>query len=245
MTDNEKKLLKVAKTIMLVNSDKPFTLALSGSLLLAKRGIIKPREAHDIDLVLKPNEIFETSNIFSKVSIPEELGLKIIEDDSGYDADCLVLNGNGVIVNILLADEDEVFKGKKFKYAKVKQVLWEKYRFSRQNNSAAKKHQEDLTHIFHYNLKYRNLEYEFEEKVKDLSFNCKVKVYNHEKIQKRSIIGFCFRLYNRLWGNGNSRNNYKVMRNKSFIIWFLLGLVLVLWIVLIGLYLINFKIINL
>lgn len=52
MTKREQELLEIALEVLKLNDGRGLDLRLTGSLMLALRGVQKPREAHDIDFLI-------------------------------------------------------------------------------------------------------------------------------------------------------------------------------------------------
>lgn len=127
MSNNELKLLEIAKELMIIDPN----LALTGSLMLAFRGIIKRREAVDIDFIMK-------NDYASKYEVPSGCISTI-----GSDGCSNSFEYRGIKVDILSSGEDvEVIDN--ILCSSVDKLLEVKYCYSCQNNESADKHRLDL-----------------------------------------------------------------------------------------------------
>ena len=123
------KLLSIAKEILDLNDNA----SLTGTLMLKLRGIDLGRGIKDIDILIPdyaPNAI-----------MPEHSTLELSEEAS--DGSGIKYIYKGVMVDILSSNEEPViFKG--IKMGTIDGLIKAKYEYSKQENSHALKHHEDL-----------------------------------------------------------------------------------------------------
>ncbi|MGI6814580.1 hypothetical protein ACFX5L_09180 [Bacteroides sp. KG123] len=97
MTNKEKELLDIAKEMMSINECE---IALTGSLMLAYRGINKRREAKDIDLLISPDaDIEEIKLPFSFDKEDEEV------NKDGYVVAFRAYNKDEIKIEVMISDE--------------------------------------------------------------------------------------------------------------------------------------------
>ena len=143
MSDNELKLIEIAKEIIKLNVEN-IEMALTGSLMLSLRGINKRRESNDIDIICK----FICEKPPGKPNMPK-----------GYVFDCMsgeksavnvmrFVSADGVKVDLLTSDEKtEEIQG--IYCGQVEKLLDAKYSFSQNDigKESKEKHELDLEYI--------------------------------------------------------------------------------------------------
>ena len=140
ITENEKTLLERAKVILSMNSD--IGAALTGSLMLAVRGIERRREAVDVDIICE--YIREKEEGFP--SMPSEF--KVSEIEGGrYEVDAIqfISKIDGLKMDFLYSDEEcEVIDG--VNLGSVKELIEAKERYAENDkcDESRGKHQLDL-----------------------------------------------------------------------------------------------------
>ena len=146
MTQNEEKLLDIAKDIIDMNQD--ISAKLTGSLMLAVRGVNKRREALDIDIIC--DCMCEKAPGYPNV--PK--GFKLIDiDGSKSQVEAIrFVNSEGIKVEFMQSEEDvELINGIRccnvdnLIEAKGFYVKNDKYMFS------ILKHKDDLEYLFEHN----------------------------------------------------------------------------------------------
>jgi len=140
ITENEKSLLERAKVILSMNSD--IGAALTGSLMLAVRGIERRREAVDVDIICE--YLCEKEEGFP--SMPSEFKVSGIEGGrSEVDAIQFISKIDGLKIDFLYSDEEcEVVDG--ISLGSVKELIEAKGRYAKNDkcDESRGKHQFDL-----------------------------------------------------------------------------------------------------
>lgn len=130
LTEKERDMISVALELMSNDSN----ILLSGSLMLAVAGVVKRREAHDIDFVV--------ADFAGNHKLPKGA----TEGNGSSDGTCLSYVYKGYKVDILSSNETPTEIGG-IRCASYTNLLKSKYGFSTQDNPAAEKHRLDLLHL--------------------------------------------------------------------------------------------------
>jgi hypothetical protein len=151
MTKREKKLLEIARQIIMMNEG----CALTGSLLLTHLGLSKKREAHDIDIVFKgdfkekPSKFTGVQNCqrmeISNFQLPKNFvqctPIYITDDDTQYVS---FVNDEGIVIDFLRSPEEIFVNYHHIPCGSVIRMVQAKEKYAKQPNSQAEKHKSDL-----------------------------------------------------------------------------------------------------
>ena len=149
MTENELKLLEIAKEVISLNEN--LGARLSGSLMLAVMGINKRREANDIDIIC--DCLCEKEEGFPFV--PKEFSV-VLTDGIRSEVEAVQFkNADGLKIEFMYSDE-EITEIDGISCGELKMLIEAKQRYAANdlNNESRQKHSEDLEFLFKNNQIY-------------------------------------------------------------------------------------------
>lgn len=146
MTENEVKLLEIAKEV--INLNENLGARLSGSLMLAVMGINKRREANDIDIIC--DYLCEKEEGFP--FMPKDFSVVLIDGTRSEVEVVQFKNSDDLKVEFMYSDE-ETTEIDGISCGELKMLIDAKQRYAANdlNTESRQKHAEDLAYLFENN----------------------------------------------------------------------------------------------
>ena len=148
MTKRELELLEIAKEILELNKNKFLELRLTGSLMLALRGIKKPREAQDIDFLITEDCVAKKDEDYCPIM---PVGFFMDYNGKASSPDCIYFTKDKLKVDFIPSWEKAEYVNN-IQCASVDACLDAKYTYTLEDvKDVADKHFKDIEYIEDHN----------------------------------------------------------------------------------------------